>query len=135
MGWRPVETCEARNSVESVFLVNQHTHTAAVLETQRRNGKVCRSTQVKRDTKCQKIHNGTDKESASAYASLAVKVEARENLQGKHVTDDENAEWIELKRTKYPRLSGREAAKRIKVETGTEWSERAVRDHTGWSSG
>ncbi len=87
-----------------MFLVNQHTHTAAVLETQRRNGKVCRSTQVKRDTKYQKIHNGADKESASAYASLAVKVEARENLQGKHVTDDENAEWIELKRTKYPRL-------------------------------
>ena len=81
MGWRPVETCEARNSVESVCLVNQHTHTAAVLETQRRNGKVCRSTQVKRDTKCQKIRNGTDKESASAYASLALKVEARENLK------------------------------------------------------
>ncbi len=116
-------------------LVNQHTHTAAVLETHRRNGKVCRSTQVKRDTKCQKIRNGTDKESASAFASLAVKVEARENFQGKHVTDDENAEWIELKRTKYPRLSGREAAKRIKVETGTEWSETAIRDHIGWSSG
>ncbi len=111
-----------------MFLVNQHIHTAAVLQTQRRNGKVCKSTQVKRDTKCQKIRNGTDKKSASAYASLAVKVEARENLQG-IVTDDENAEWIKLKRTKYPRLSGREAAKRIKVETGTEWSETAIRNH------
>ncbi len=50
-------------------------------------------------------------------------------LAGKHVTNDENTEWIELKRTKYPRLSDREAAKRIKVETGTEWSERAIRDH------
>ena len=47
-----------------------------------------------------------------------MKVEARENLQGKHVTDDENAEWIELKRTKYPRLSGREAEK---TNQGRDW--------------
>ena len=79
----------------------------------------------------QKIRQGTLEEALSVFGSLFFKVEQFERLRRYAVSEEEIQSWNELRLTKYPELSKRKAARRIKSETGSFRSVETIRRHLG----
>ena len=77
----------------------------------------------------QKIRQGPLEDALEAFQSLSFKAGQFDRLRRHAVTEQEKMRWNDLRVSRYPDLSNRQAAHEIKSETGSHRSEETIRIH------